>query len=538
MNKKFVSIIVCSLIIFSYLNLKSAEGKEFERIDGMYDTNLFTLRVNSLNQDRIFVGSDKAIFKSVDNGNNWKHIYTIKGERSKVNYIYFSHENLPYVYVATGSGLLRGGEAGEVFREVFSGNSPKQNVVYHVKVENNVIYAGTAGGLFFSKERKILWKKVSGLPADIEIYWIEFDSVKSSIAYIATSLGVYKTIDNFKNLVKVFSSQRVEIADLDSEGLVEDAEYYAFLPKVISIDKNDSNKIFLGTSDGLFVSFDKGESWRRKFMAGLGRAAIRSITQSDEDYNILFVAADKGFFELNLKSDTTRQYYKGLTTNDIRYATVYSDNKFLLATNKGLFKSSPADKSDSLEGLTFKYKKYFKYEPTIREVRIAAIEYNDISSDKIRKWQEISRKKAWLPDLSIGVDRNVTDLYYWDSTTEAGGDAVLRKGDDVIEWDVSFAWDLGDLIWSSDQTSIDVRSRLNTQLRIDILEEVNRLYFERYRLKLELLSSSSNDSNKKRLEKLLRLQEMTAALDYYTGGFFSRRIKELEKSKGNLQKSN
>jgi hypothetical protein len=84
---------------------------------------------------------------------------------------------------------------------------------------------------------------------------------------------------------------------------------------------------------------------------------------------------------------------------------------------------------------------------------------------------------------------------------------------------VSLSWDLGELIWNQDQTSIDVRSKLMVQLRDDVLDEVTKLYFERLRVKMELDNVSIED-RKKRLEKELRFQELTAMLNGLTGGYF------------------
>jgi hypothetical protein len=62
------------------------------------------------------------------------------------------------------------------------------------------------------------------------------------------------------------------------------------------------------------------------------------------------------------------------------------------------------------------------------------------------------------------------------------------------------------------------------QLRDDILDEVTKLYFERLRVKMELDNLSIED-RKKRFEKGLRLQELTASIDALTGGYFSAQIR-------------
>jgi hypothetical protein len=193
------------------------------------------------------------------------------------------------------------------------------------------------------------------------------------------------------------------------------------------------------------------------------------------------------------------------------------------ACNKGLFKARINNSSLNTGVNTIAL--YYKDEPKINEVQAAAIKYAEVEPEKISRWREKAAKKAFLPKLSASVNRDTSDLWHWESgSTTKTGDDVLIRGRDTVGWDVTLTWDLGEVIWNEDQTSIDVRSRLMVELRDDILDEVTKLYFERLRVKMELDNLSIED-RKKRLEKELRLEELTASLDALTGGYFSRRIK-------------
>jgi len=184
----------------------------------------------------------------------------------------------------------------------------------------------------------------------------------------------------------------------------------------------------------------------------------------------------------------------------------------LFKTNALYFKGQQAQRVISV---------YFKDEPEISEVQRAAIKYAEVSPEKIERWRKQATKKAWLPQVSVGLDREASDLWHWEtgSTTKSIDDS-LRKGREYVGWDVSISWDLGELIWNEDQTSIDVRSRLMVELRDDILDNVTKLYFERIRLKMEIDSIPIEDY-RKRMDKELRLKELTASLDALTGGYFS-----------------
>ena len=90
-------------------------------------------------------------------------------------------------------------------------------------------------------------------------------------------------------------------------------------------------------------------------------------------------------------------------------------------------------------------------------------------------------------------------------------------------WNVGLSWHLGELLWNNDQTSIDTRSRLTTQLRNDILDQVNRFYYERRRLQSTMALEPAADM-RAGVEQELHLQELTAQLDALTGGWFSRAL--------------
>lgn len=64
------------------------------------------------------------------------------------------------------------------------------------------------------------------------------------------------------------------------------------------------------------------------------------------------------------------------------------------------------------------------------------------------------------------------------------------------------------------------------QLRDDVLNEVTRLYFERRRVQIEFLTSPPKEIATK-LEKTLRLQELTAGIDALTGGYLSNRLRQV-----------
>lgn len=64
------------------------------------------------------------------------------------------------------------------------------------------------------------------------------------------------------------------------------------------------------------------------------------------------------------------------------------------------------------------------------------------------------------------------------------------------------------------------------ELRDDILDQVNKLYYERLRVKSELDNLAIEDRSK-RFNKQLKLEELTASLDSLTAGYYSEQLRKL-----------
>jgi hypothetical protein len=164
--------------------------------------------------------------------------------------------------------------------------------------------------------------------------------------------------------------------------------------------------------------------------------------------------------------------------------------------------------------------------PAIEAVQQAAITYADAQPEKIKKWRALAARRALLPHVSVGYDCDddrTTSSSIWGTSTSSryyiGPDDQTRYKNRQVS--IALTWELGDLIWSSDQTSIDVRSRLDAQLRSDLIDEVTKMYYERIRIATEL-DALEIDEVRKRNDKSLRLAELNALLDGLTGGYFSR----------------
>lgn len=165
-------------------------------------------------------------------------------------------------------------------------------------------------------------------------------------------------------------------------------------------------------------------------------------------------------------------------------------------------------------------------EPTVREVQDAAVVYLRIHPDIVDSWQTRARWRAIGPQFSVegqGTNdnnlRKVTNL----DATQAEIDSTTL--DNTGRLTLQAKWDLDRLIFEPQEMSIAREAVRTANLRDRVLEEVTRRYFERRRLQVDLDLTPPTDLAD-RVRKELRLQELTADIDAFTGGFFSEKLEK------------
>ena len=474
----------------------------------------------------IYLGTDKGLFKSYDAGESWKNLFLTKVKNISVNYIFLKPEDKNIFYVATEEGLFYSEDKGARWSRIFKGKDSLEANCSSVVAFKESIFLGTNQGLFISKDRGRSWHKQEGRLGRAVIFNILSFYKNPALLYISSSDGVFKSMDYGKNWERVFIStfkgSEEEEDDNGLEDIDEEAGYSDI--RYLAICLNNPAKLFLATSTGIYQSSDGGLNWEKFSDFGLLSYDV-SFLFCAEEFRI-YCATKSGVFVY--AKDRWEELSLGLSFKKVNFLASDKNNNLYACLDSGLFRLSlkePSEKKDITED-------YFNNEPTIAEVQREAIKYAEVSPEKISSWRRQAAKKAWLPKLTLksDIDRNKTiskSIWGTSGTGTYDGKHYVGPDDETrynnFNWNVSLAWDFGDLIWNSAQTSIDVRSRLMVQLRDSILDEVNKIYFERIRVKAEIDNLSIED-RKKRFEKELKLKELTASLDGLTGGLFSAQL--------------
>jgi len=229
----------------------------------------------------------------------------------------------------------------------------------------------------------------------------------------------------------------------------------------------------------------------------------------------------------------------------------------------------------------------FATEPSYNEIQDSAMRYAEVHPDKIAAWRRGASLRAFLPEVSFryqvsSIDETaVQDTFEWssamESSTQSGeesststsrkreygqewstsqmtpawstrdtysrdsgsatstssgqsegsgeGNTHITETDDGDEsgWGLVFKWDLKDFIYSTEQPKISKEARELSELRQDVLEQVNTYFFDRRRAQIEMIFSPPADARSK-IDLQLRVARLTANIDALTGGFLSARL--------------
>jgi len=468
------------------------------------DLDLRVIMLDPVSPGVIYAGSSKRLYRSADEGRIWEPIFAIHGE-GILNFIAIDEKDPSVVYSAASNGLFKTLDGGDNWRRIFKGIGEGEREVVSVAVhpfDSDVIYAGTGQGLFNSKDGGKSWHKLSSAMDNSAVDFIAANPALPDVLYVAASRGVFKTIDLGTHWKRVFVTDEASAEEIEPE-----EEKSRNDVNCIAISQIDPNKVYLGTGRGLFVSDDGGENWQKMSSTGLEGGRITFIIPSKAAPGRIYTATDKGVFIFEQKNRAWRELYKGITANRISMIALdVVEGCMWAAAEGGIFKIALGSSADEDPGRPIPD---FSEEPPVREIQEAAIKYAEVAPDKIRRWRRGAKFRALLPEFSLDYDKTIN--------YDSGSDAYYIGPRD---WGVSLKWDLADLIWNPYQKDIDVRSRLMVQLRDDVLDEVTHLYYERKRLQGELLGYAPNDTRSK-VDRELRLQELTASIDALTGGYLS-----------------
>jgi hypothetical protein len=159
-------------------------------------------------------------------------------------------------------------------------------------------------------------------------------------------------------------------------------------------------------------------------------------------------------------------------------------------------------------------------EPTLEEVRHAALRYAGLDRHPERAWARRARLAGLMPVLTVSLQRDLA--HDADLSRESTGKESLDIGTNRdIGLEARAVWRLDRLLYDDAELRALQTAQRQHQERLDLLARVTTLYYQRRKLQLAQHRGGSEAS---RIDQLLAIEELTFQLDALTGGHFGRAL--------------
>ena len=475
-------------------------------------------------RNALYLATRNAIYKVADAKDKWESVFYLPAGENEITCLAGNGE---YLYAGTKRGLFRSNDRGGRWQNVFRTIVPeKANILCVETFGRASVLVGTERGIFLSEDAGSRWRDIS---FNLKNRAIRCIGRYNGYTFAGGDPGLYLRTDGsdrWERLVVMSAIEKKEAADA-----VEAEEPGESGQNSITCIMVRGSRLYVSLDKKIIYSDDNGKSWHAFTLQGLAGSINHMLAVPGTER--FYCATTSGVFEFSKAEQRWCELYKGTDKRmAVRRLIVDKDDERLIwaATDRGLYKlESGRYELTGYVDMDRQLKTFAVIsggEPTYLELQKAAMRHADVSPEKIRGWYRQSRMRALLPKVSVGFDNDSSTNY--EIYTSATKDYIVSGPEDRSSgWDVSISWELGDIIWSDDQTNIDVRSRLMVQLRNDILDELRHVYYERKRVQFELVTQPPKDI-RARFEKEMRLEELTRAIDDLTGNYLSEYMKKHE----------
>ncbi len=455
---------------------------------------------------------------------HWFSVFTLSAGTDLIQKIHVSPSN-PFIWIRTQQKIYRMDPKNGAWLQIYETNNPDKFPTAFF-AGKDTLWLGTISGLWLSRDSGKTWQKRSDWSDHLPVHCI----AETSHGLFFSADGEWRNVasERMQTLFHLFEfkdSSETETTTSSETTLDENLHavnsFFDFLEA--------GGNFYVSTTKGVFQSLD-GNNWKLLSNSGLRNPSFTHLLWEAHDNSLIGLGL-QGIFRFDEKSQKWISQNDGLAQLEIHAALLLPTTNALIAANsEGLWTWQEPKENLQTQMDPKKIdllKKLIKEEPSMREIHNRVVRYANVSNGKIKRWHAQSRIASILPNLSLGKDLYRANNIDLDRGGTSDKDFFIEgPADKHRSMSLDLSWDLGNFIFSSSQTSIDSREKLMVDLRNDLLSEATRIYFERRRLQTETIYAPSPDE-KTHLDKILRLEELTASIDALTGGYFSEKLEKI-----------
>ncbi|MBI3306564.1 MAG: hypothetical protein HYZ84_01985 [Candidatus Omnitrophica bacterium] len=539
------------LFFFSFVSLAFA-FQGWEKPVQPAAGDLLSLVPHPLYQGKLLAASPHEIFEETSDG-HWKTLWRLHASRDDILRIYGFKEIPDSVFILGTSRVWRFDFRNAEAHEIFRAQNENKHAPLSLAVDENDpdhLFLGTEDGLFESENGGNTWKRSEGFPRFHSVPLVRFFN-EQIFAATENRLYVSKEGEDFQPVFSLLSGDAREFLEIEEnlfdeengEEIPQNLSSYDFYELAGSSETDPS--FWLATRKGVFQSVDGGLRWRALSQSGLSSIDMRQLAWSNKSQT-LFAGTSRGIYSYDFENQRWKEMFEGMARPGAKSLVLIEGKNEVLAaiTAEGVMRHAllpdeikpppslwiPSPERSQL------FTQLTHLEPTAGKIHKAVMRFANLKNGKIKRWQSESRMAALLPSFSFGRDFSQNNNIDIDRGGTNDADRFITGPSDMDRgWDMDMRWDLGDFIYSSNQTSIDNREKLMVETRNDFLAEATRIYYERRRLQVEIVFAPA-EGEQKHYEAILRLEELTSLLDAMTGGWMTRALEKIYGENPQLEK--
>jgi photosystem II stability/assembly factor-like uncharacterized protein len=361
--------------------LSSDAGKQWDRISRGYRSlyNAESMAFDPHDSNTLYVGTWHLGFKTTNRGKKWDAIHEGMVTDSDMFSLLVNPQNPENLYASACTGIYRSDNGGNKWTKLKNGlpkDANRTRTLLLDPLDPSIVYAGTTVGLFVSRDAGASWKV---LVPGVVVNTISVQPIKDGVILAGTDdAGVLRSSDaghSFEPVNNGFTCRQVTDLAVAPDGsgrvyaaVASDRSYGGFFVSgdrgrtwesyneglKNAIDSISSilapvgtQSVFLGTSAGVYIGIPAKEPWTR---VGLTRELRVLDLAAGPGEDIVYIAAESGAYELNLRLQTLHKFvipvYKG------RINTILFDagsGQLFAGGETGLFRSKDAGKNWSMK---------------------------------------------------------------------------------------------------------------------------------------------------------------------------------------------
>jgi len=308
-------------------NWQPARGLDMNKV------SLFSVLQDRIDPNRMFLGTNLGIFRSLDRGASWTLVPVAKpakaattskrmtaaqrraaaaaaaksaaagpklvpGLTEKVKVLAFTEDEKNGLFAGTDNGLFRTYDISKGWEKLSFGAGVSENVfaVYSSPLVPGTIWVGTAtSGVLVSRDDGKTWEKTDGAPQNIPVISLAGDPKRPNYIYAGTTQSLYLTRDGGRSWTR--RGGNLPLGKFTS----------------ILINPENTDELFVASSlesdGGIYYSDDAGNKWRRvdsKEMIVPSRR-VWGLAFDPVDRNRIFAAShSSGIYRIQRIDDSAR----------------------------------------------------------------------------------------------------------------------------------------------------------------------------------------------------------------------------------------